>query len=397
MNKRKRSVGILGAVLMVAIFLLGISPAYGQEKVKIGVIAPLTGAMASSGKDLVTGAEVAADRINGAGGLTVAGKKYQIEIVALDDQFKPDLTVTAVRRLLGSGVKMITTLGTGPSMAALELADKEGFLLLAVSTAPATTAKGAKLVVRIPSTSDYYATSMAEAIPTLQPKIEKVAVLWNTDPGAKAWGEIFSKTWTGQGKKILFSEGLDFRKVTDYYPILTKVLPLKPDALLVITLDEPFSLVAKQSRELGFQGFFLAYEGVGDKIADLAGKEIDNKFFGIKSFFVLDPKKMSFLKESFQKKSPGLTPGNIGANGHELVLLAARAMEKAGTVTDVMAIRQAVPKVVPFPESMRGILSFDENGDNISTFVIADFMKGKWEYLAKVYKKGPKAVIEYIK
>jgi branched-chain amino acid transport system substrate-binding protein len=379
-------------------FLIGTpGPVFGLEKVKIGVIAPLTGAMASSGKDLVTGAEVAADRINGAGGLTVAGKKYQIEIVALDDQFKPDLTVTAVRRMLGSGVKMITTLGTGPSMAALELADKEGFLLLAVSTAPATTAKGVKLVVRIPSTSDYYATSMAEALPTLQPKIEKVAILWNTDPGAKAWGEIFSKSWTGLGKKIIFSEGLDFRKVTDYYPILTKVLPLKPDALLVITLDEPFSMVAKQSRELGFQGYFLAYEGVGDKIADLAGKEIDNKFFGIKTYFVLDPKKISSLREAYQKKSPGLTPGNIGANGHELVLLAARAMEKAGTVTDVMAIRQAVPKVVPFPESMRGILSFDEKGDNISTFVIADFVKGKWEYLAKVYKKGPKAAIEYIK
>jgi ABC-type branched-subunit amino acid transport system substrate-binding protein len=116
---------------------------------------------------------------------------------------------------------------------------------------------------------------MAEALPTLQPKIEKVAILWNTDPGAKAWGEIFSKSWTGLGKKIIFSEGLDFRKVTDYYPILTKFLPLKPDALLVITLDEPFSMVAKQSRELGFQGYFLAYEGVGDKIADLAGK-IDN-------------------------------------------------------------------------------------------------------------------------
>jgi len=395
--KIKNLAGIFFVCFFLSFLIGAIGPVYGLEKVKIGVIAPLTGAMTSSGKDLVTGAEVAADRINGAGGLNIGGKKYQIEIVALDDQFKPDQTVTAVRRMLGSGVKMITTLGTGPSMAALELADKEGFLLLAVSTAPATTSKGVKLVVRIPSTSDYYATSMAEAIPHIQPKIEKVAVLWNTDPGAKAWGEIFSKTWTGQGKKILFSEGLDFRKVTDYYPILSKILPLKPDALLVITLDEPFSMVAKQSRELGFQGYFLSYEGVGDKIADLAGKEIDNKFFGIKTFFALDPKKMSFLREAFQKKSPGLTPGNIGANGHELVMLAALAMEKAQTVTDVTAIRQAFPKVVPFPESMRGILSFDEKGDNISTFVIADFVKGKWEYLAKVYKKEQKAVIEYIK
>jgi len=378
-------------------FLLLTSPALSQEKVKIGVIAPLTGAIAHTGKDFLIGSEVAADRINAAGGIRVGGKNYLLEVVALDDQFKPDLTVTAVRRMLSGGVKIISTLGTGPTMAALELTDKEGFLLLPLSTAPATTTKGVKLVIRVPSTSDYYATSMADALLTLRPQIEKVAVLWNTDPGSKAWNEIFNKTWTGHGKKIVANEGLDFRKVTDFYPILTKILPLKPDALLVITMDEPISLVAKQSRELGYQGYFLTYEGCGDKIAELAGNEIDSKYIGIKSFFVLDPEKMATLMEAYKKKAPGIVPGTVGANGHEMVYLAARGMEKAGTVTDVIAIRQAIPKVVPFPESMRGILSFDEKGDNVSTFVLADFIKGKWVYLAKVHKKGPKAIIEYIK
>lgn len=378
-------------------FSLFPSPALSQEKVKIGVIAPLTGAIAHTGKDFLIGSEVAADRINAAGGIRVGGKNYLLEVVALDDQFKPDLTVTAVRRMLSGGVKIISTLGTGPTMAALELVDKEGFLLLPLSTAPATTAKGVKLVIRVPSTSDYYATSMADALLTLRPQIEKVAVLWNTDPGSKAWNEIFSKTWKGHGKKIVANEGLDFRKVTDFYPILTKVLPLKPDAFLVITMDEPISLVAKQSRELGYQGYFLTYEGCGDKIAELAGNEIDSKYIGIKSFFVLDPKKMTALTEAYKKKAPGIVPGTVGANGHEMVYLAALGMEKAGTVADVMAIRRAIPKVVPFPESMRGILSFDEKGDNVSTFVLADFIKGKWVYLAKVHKKGPKAIIEYIK
>ena len=373
------------------------SPAFSQEKVKIGVIAPLTGAIAHTGKDFVIGSEVAVDRINAGGGVNVGGKKYLLEITALDDQFKPDLTVTAVRRMLSGGVKIISTLGTGPTMAALELADRENFLLLPLSTAPATTAKGVKLVVRVPSTSDYYATSMADALVTMRPQVEKVAVLWNTDPGSKAWNEIFHKTWLANGKKIVANEGLDFRKVTDFYPILTKILPLKPDALLVITMDEPVSLVAKQSRELGYQGYFLTYEGCGDKIAELAGKEIDSKYVGIKSFFVLDSKKMDYLKEAYKKKAPGISPGTVGANGHEMVYLAALGMGKAGTVADVMAIRQAIPKVVPFPESMRGILSFDEKGDNISTFVLADFSNGKWVYLAKVHKQGPKAVIEYIK
>jgi branched-chain amino acid transport system substrate-binding protein len=381
-------------ILFLLIFL---PPASGQEKVKIGVITPLTGAIAHSGKDHLIGAEVAADRINASGGVKVGDKKYLLEIVPLDDQYKPDLTVTAVRRMLGGGVKIISTLGTGQSMAALELADPEGFLLLHISTGPSTTAKGVKMGVRIPSTMDSYATSTADALLTLRPQVEKVAVIWNTDPGHKAWGEIFSKTWTGHGKKIVASEGLDFRKATDFYPVLSKTLPLKPDALLVITMDEPLSMVVKQARELGYQGYFIAYEGTGDRIADLAGQEIDGKFMVVKTFYVLDPKKMEYLKEAYKKKAPGISPGTIGANGHEMVYLAALALEKAGTVTDMKAVRQAIPKVVPFPESMRGILSFDEKGDNVSTFVLADYVKGKWVYLAKVYKKGDKPVIEYLK
>jgi len=381
-------------ILFLLIFL---PPASGQEKVKIGVITPLTGAIAHSGKDHLIGAEIAADRINAAGGVKVGEKRYLLEIVALDDQYKPDLTVTAVRRMLGSGVKIISTLGTGQSMAALELADPEGFLLLHISTGPSTTAKGVKMGVRIPSTMDSYASSSADALLTLRPQVQKVGVIWNTDPGHKAWGEIFSKTWTGHGKKIVSSEGIDFRKVTDFYPVLSKTLPLKPDALLVITMDEPLSMVVKQARELGYQGYFIAYEGTGDKIADLAGPEIDGKFMVVKTFYVLDPKKMEYLKEAYKKKAPGISPGTIGANGHEMVYLAALALEKAGTVTDMKAVRQAIPKVVPFPESMRGILSFDEKGDNVSTFVLADYVKGKWVYLAKVYKKGDKPVIEYIK
>jgi len=378
-------------------FLITASPALSQEKVKIGVITPLTGAIAHSGKDHLMGAEIAADRINAAGGIRVGGQKYLLEIVALDDQYKPDLTVTALRRMLGSGIKIISTLGTGQTMAALELADQEGFLLLHISTGPSTTAKGVKLGIRIPSTMDNYASSTADALLTLRPQVEKVAVLWNTDPGHKAWGEIFSKTWTGHGKKIISNEGIDFRKVTDFYPILTKILPLKPDALLVITMDEPLSLVVKQARELGYQGYFIAYEGTGDKIAELAGPEIDGKFLVVKTFYVLDPKKMEYLQEAYKKKAPGILPGTIGANGHEMVYIAALAMEKAVTVSDMQALRQAIPKVVPFPESMRGIISFDEKGDNVSTFVLADYVKGKWVYLAKVYKKGDKSVIEYIK
>src|SRR5512136_778947 len=97
--ERRRKMGTLKPFSICALFIgftffLLPGLAQPQERVKIGVCAPLTGALAHTGRDIVMGAEVAAYRINAAGGITVAEKKVQLEIMALDDQFKPDLTVT---------------------------------------------------------------------------------------------------------------------------------------------------------------------------------------------------------------------------------------------------------------------------------------------------------------
>jgi len=69
--------------------------------------------------------------------------------------------------------------------------------------------------------------------------------------------------------------------------------------------------------------------------------------------------------------------------------LAALGMEKAGTVTDPLAIRQAIPKVVPFPESLRESSPLTKREINF-TFVLADFIGGKvgstWP---RFTRKGP--------
>ena len=64
------------------------SGAWAQEVLKIGLTAPLSGGAALYGKNVLNGLNLAAKEIN-AQGLTVAGKKYKVEIVALDDKYSP--------------------------------------------------------------------------------------------------------------------------------------------------------------------------------------------------------------------------------------------------------------------------------------------------------------------
>ena len=64
--------------------LAAAAPAFAQDVVKIGYSGPLSGGAALYGKNVLDGMKMAADEIN-AQGLDIGGKKYKVEIVALDD------------------------------------------------------------------------------------------------------------------------------------------------------------------------------------------------------------------------------------------------------------------------------------------------------------------------
>ena len=75
----------------------------GAETYKIGVIGPLTGDSASYGISVQNGAEIAAMEINKAGGIKAGDKTYQVEIIAADDEAKPDKAITAYNTLMDAG------------------------------------------------------------------------------------------------------------------------------------------------------------------------------------------------------------------------------------------------------------------------------------------------------
>ena len=59
----------------------------------------LSGGAALYGKNVLSGMEMAANEIN-AKGLEIGGKKYKLEIVALDDKYNPSETGINVQRLV---------------------------------------------------------------------------------------------------------------------------------------------------------------------------------------------------------------------------------------------------------------------------------------------------------
>ena len=114
MNKMSvRKVTVLSA-LLVPLVLFVLTPVFAQapQTIKIGTVVPLTGRMASGGKDVKPGYEIAVKHINAAGGVMVKelGKKLPLELIMLDDESDPVKTTARLDKLY-SVDKVVAYLG----------------------------------------------------------------------------------------------------------------------------------------------------------------------------------------------------------------------------------------------------------------------------------------------
>ena len=107
------------------------------------------------------------------------------------------------------------------------------------------------------------------------PKAKRIARLVPDDPGAKAFNDYDVKEAQKHGLEVVFDEPFKIG-IEDFYPLLTKALQKKPDAI-----DMGFSILPwargliTQARELGFNGPMYAPAFVGDTnlLNGLLGRE----------------------------------------------------------------------------------------------------------------------------
>ena len=134
-------------ILFLALALcLMAGTAVAADTIKIGLMAPLTGAWASEGQDMQQIVELLADEINMAGGIN--GQK--IEIVTEDDGGDPRTAALAAQRLSTQGlVAVIGTYGSAVTEASQGIYDEAGLIQVANgSTAIRLSEKGLKYFLR---------------------------------------------------------------------------------------------------------------------------------------------------------------------------------------------------------------------------------------------------------
>lgn len=348
----------LKSVLVVFVGLMMVWTFVAQaEDILIGFSGPLSGPAAEYGQDMVNGIDMAINEINAAGGITVSGKKYKFRLEKLDDKTDPTASVNNARRLRSNGAIAVFN-GVFTTIAAINKVNQEKgseFLLMAYTSTPKLYDMGNKLLIGItaPPFTVYLEQFAASA---MKKGYKKVAMVVTAGAYGEEWRVAFKEHWTKLGGTITVDKPANYYTETDFSAPLTAALSTAPDCLLIGGPSATTALVIEQARGMGFKGGFITIDQAKlDYIANLLkGYKLMNNTIGVATpMSVPVPASIAFEKRFKANYKRMVTSEGFRNYGGMIAL--AKAIEKAGTATNVYKIRADFHKALPL------------NGDTLPT------------------------------
>ena len=234
-----------------------IGSSLAADIIKFGISTPLSGPAAPWGIPHKNATELIFDEANTQGGLDVNGKKYTIKAVVYDHKYVIAEGVATVNRLIAKDdVKYLSILGGAVVKANEEAVNEGGVLNLPLAYAEGLVSPKNPLTFHSfpapPETATFWKWVMEH-----HPGIKTVATIApNDDTG---WWSIKVETNFVEklGYQVAAREFFE-RSVTDFNPVLLRVLAQKPDIISVNASPAgSVGLIIKQARELGFKGRFI--------------------------------------------------------------------------------------------------------------------------------------------
>ena len=365
----RRSLACLAMLaLLVPAAALGVG-AQGAP-IKIGVPVPLSGGNAKMGDDIAKAATLAAEEWTARGG--VLGRK--IEIVSFDDACDAQQSVTAAHKLLDAGV--VAVAGGYCSSAAIPASavyhDAGVAFVADASSNPKLTDQGFENVFRVIGRDDqqgpYAAGFMMKTL-----KAKKIAIIHDNTAYAKGLADATKAAIEGQsGVQVVFFDAVTPGE-KDFSAILTKVKSLAPAVTYYTGYYPEGGLIAKQFKELGVPGKFMAGDANNDPtFISEAGNASEGVFVTSTPLPQDQSTARSFIDR--YKKRWNQDPGPYSALEYDAVSVVLDAIKRTGS-----ADRGKIVKAIAATKAYMGAtgtINFDMKGDRKSVLYITYIIKG---------------------
>jgi branched-chain amino acid transport system substrate-binding protein len=357
--------------LVTAISTVAFSQA-AFAQVKIGLIVPMTGQQASTGKQI----EAAARLYMAQNGSTVAGKT--IELIVKDDGAVPDNTKRIAQELIvNDKVSFIAGFGVTPAaLAAAPLATQAKVPLIVMAAGTSIITERSPYIVRTSFTLAQSATIVADW--AAKNGIKKVAtIVSDYAPGAdaqKSFGEAFTKA----GGQVVAELKVPLM-APDFAPFLQRARDAGPDAIFIFVPSGQGGTFMKQYAERGLDKAGIRVIGPGDVLDDDLLPSMGDAVLGtvtVHHYSAAHPSPMNKAFVATFEKANKFRPNFMAVGGYDGMHLIYEALKKTAGNTDGDALIAAM-KGMKW-ESPRGPMSIDpETRDVIHN-----------EYVRKVEKVG---------
>jgi branched-chain amino acid transport system substrate-binding protein len=309
-----------------------------QETVKIGLILPMTGPFASTGRQVDGAVRLFMQQHpNG-----VAGKK--VEIILKDDAGVADNTRRIAQELVSNDkVAILAGFGLTPlALVTAPIATQAKVPMIVMVAATATITEASPFIVRSGFTVPQITIGVSEWAPKNGIK-RVVTMVSDYGPGIDA-ETTFKQRFTAAGGEVIESLRVPMRN-PDFAPFLQRARDDKPDALFVFVPSGEGGSVMKQFVDRGFPQAGIKLIGTGDVTDDDLLNDMGDAALGVVTSFhysaAHDSAANKAYVEAFRKLN-NMRPNFHSVGGYDGVQLIYKALEATKGSTDGAALVDAM-------------------------------------------------------
>lgn len=342
----------------LGLLLLMASGCSRETSVRIGVVAPMSGPLAQYGKDIVHGAEIAVDELNG-DPFWIGGKRGRFQLVVEDDKASPEEGKRAAQRLIDAKVDAVFGhFNSGVTIAAAPLYAQAGIPQLSVSTNPKFTRMGLKTAFRITADDVAQGATLGRLVAE---KLHAKSIYMVDDQTTFGLGLVAEIGKVFKAKRITAPQASVDPKAADYAALARAIVAAKTDTV-VFAGDEAVGLpLLNALRKAGSTARIVAADAMCDQstLKHAKGAADDDFYCTIAG---VPPSWLAAgigFTQMYQAKFGA--PGAYSSLAYDGVHVLAQAMQQAGSNEPHVYLPELAKG--SFDGKIQGMVEFDSKGD----------------------------------
>ncbi len=356
----------VGAILIAALGVLLFQQLRGTDQLLLGAALPLTGQYAQYGIVPKNAIDLAIEERKS------TNFPYRIAVQYEDTQLRPNLAMTAIRKLLDVHHVPVVfgAAGSNETEVIGPVAQQNQVVLISPSSTAASLSKIGDFFFRTIPTDTYEGTYMARFV--YGQSVSKIAIFAVNDTGTKSLADSFREEFIRLGGTIQ-EYVLAPKDANDLRTQITALRSASPEAVFLVGYASETGVFLRQADELALRmPLYSAHPAEAPEVRSIAGKAAEGLIFSA-------PERAgdSEIGKRFTnayKARYGQEPGEFAPEAYDAAMLVLDAIEKVGP--SAVAIRDYLHQVRDY-EGASGRITFSATGDVEKPFRVMTIRDGQ--------------------